>query len=544
MTYFIGVDVGTGSARAGLFDAKGSLLAAASRAIATARPAEDFVEQSSRDIWQAVCECVRQATAKAAVDARDIAGIGFDATCSLVAVDGTGNPVTVSPTKEDDWNVIVWMDHRAIEDAEEINHLGGEVLRYVGGVISPEMEMPKLRWLKREMPESWQRAAAFFDLPDWLVHKATGSDIRSLCSTVCKWTYLGHKGQMGEGWDRGFLEKIGLAGLTRHDFRPLGNRLAAPGEKVGLLCDAAATELGLLPGTAVAASLIDAYSGALGTLGVELGNGALDARLALIAGTSSCHIAVSREPAFVPGVWGPYFSVLLPGLWANEAGQSAAGALIDRVVDGHGASGEAISLAKRENISVFDLLDRRLELMAGGQETAFLTASRHVQPDFHGNRSPLADPLRKGAITGLTLDRGVDDLALDYLATLQALAYGTRHILAEMRAHGVSVDTLVVSGGLAQNHLFLREHADVTGCAIIVPDQREPVLLGSAMLGAVAAGRYEDLPQAMRAMSGSGTTIAPRSGDIARYHDRKYKVFRRMQDDFSAYADLMAEQGQ
>jgi len=390
------------------------------------------------------------------------------------------------------------------------------------------------------MPESFARAATFFDLPDWLVHKATGSDTRSLCSTVCKWTYLGQNGVQGEGWDRAFFQDAGLDQLSQNNFHALGNRFAAPGDKVGQLSSTSAAALGLAPGTAVAASLIDAYSGALGTIGVDLGTGSFDRRLALIAGTSSCHITVSAAPAFVPGVWGPYFSVLLPGLWANEAGQSAAGALIDRIIDGHAAIGEARDLAKAANVSVFTLLDRRLETMADGKDTALLTAGRHVQPDFHGNRSPLADPMRKGAIVGLSLDRTIDDLALDYLATLQALAYGTRHILTEMRNNGIEIDTLVVSGGLAQNRLFLREHADATGCTILVPDQREPVLLGSAMLGAVAAGRYPDLAEAMRAMSGSGTRIAARTGAVAAYHDRKYRVFRRMQDDFTAYADLMA----
>lgn len=564
MQYYLGVDVGTGSARAGVFDGSGVLLGSASRAIAVSRPAEDFVEQSSRDIWEAVCDCVRRACNEAAIDVGAVAGIGFDATCSLVAVDAAGGPVTVSPTGDDDWNIVVWMDHRAIGDAEAINTLSGtpagKVLDYVGGVISPEMEMPKLRWLKRELPQSWERAAAFFDLPDWLVFRATNTDTRSLCSTVCKWTYLGHEGTSGEGWDREFLEAIGLGQLAERNFTSLGCRFAAPGDRVGMLSARAAAEFGLHEGVAVAASLIDAYSGALGTLGVAMGAGSasqetetpLEHRLALIAGTSSCHIAVSRDPAFVPGVWGPYYSVLLPGLWASEAGQSAAGALIDRVIDGHAAATEARKLAEDPGISLFALLDQRLEAMAAheGCDIAFLTGNRHVQPDFHGNRSPLADPKRRGAITGLTLDRSVDDLALDYLATLQALAYGTRHIIEAMRANGVTIETLVVSGGLAQNKLFLRENADACGCHIIVPDQKEPVLAGSAMLAAVAAGSHPSLPDAMAAMSGKGTVIAPRrqatsgtdeaTADIAGWHDRKYRVFRSMQQDFAAYAELMA----
>lgn len=94
-------------ARAGVFDAAGSLLGSAMKLIATQRPADDFVEQSSRDIWEAVCDCVRRACADAAIDTAAVTGIGFDATCSLVVVDAAGAPVTVSPTGLDDWNIFV-----------------------------------------------------------------------------------------------------------------------------------------------------------------------------------------------------------------------------------------------------------------------------------------------------------------------------------------------------------------------------------------------------------------------------------------------------
>lgn len=540
MTYFIGIDVGTGSARAGVFDAHGALLGISSQPITMYRPRHDFAEQSSSNIWTAVCHSVQTAVTHAAIDPSSIRGIGFDATCSLVAVDADGGPVTVSPTGKDEQNIIVWMDHRAVGEAAEINAGGHEVLGYIGGVISPEMETPKLLWLKRNAPESWARAAYFFDLPDWLVHRATDTLTRSLCSTVCKWTYRGQMGNHGEGWDDDYLTAIGLEDLTGAGLGRIGLGFAAPGSPVGTLTRKAAEELGLVPGIVVSASLIDAYSGALGTMGVEPDSRGLDARLAMIAGTSTCHITASKDRAFVPGVWGPYYSVLLPGLWANEAGQSVAGALIDRVISGHSASVHAHQLALEKDISIFALLEAHLETLTADGETATLTASRHIQPDFHGNRSPLADPTRKGALVGLNMDTGLDDLALDYLAAIQALAYGTRHIVEALRQDGVSVETLVVSGGLSRNGLFLRENADATGCDILVPDQTEPVLVGSAMLGAVAAGLYPDLETAMSRMGGSGSRIAPRGGEIARYHDRKYRVFRQMQDDYRTYAAIMA----
>jgi FGGY-family pentulose kinase len=538
MSVYIGIDVGTGSARAGLFDRQGRLLGSAAASIETFRPAPHFAQQSSADIWDAVVAAVREAMASSGVDARNVRGIGFDATCSLVVAGENGAPVTVSPDGAPDQNVILWMDHRAIADAEAITRTRSRVLDHVGGVMSPEMEIPKLRWLKRELPHSWEQAQTFWDLPDWLVHRATDSDIRSLCSSTCKWTYLGHEGRQGEGWDTALFETIGLGDLAGRAFAPIGTRFAAAGVRAGGLGPSAAEELGLVAGTAVSTGLIDAYAGALGTLATGEGEGPLNlgTRLAVIAGTSTCHIALSQEPLYVPGVWGPYFAVLLDGWWANEGGQSAAGALLDHVIARHAATAELI--ANHPGRRPAEVLNERLSSLA--KESCYLTRQRHVQPDFHGNRSPLAEPWRKGASVGLTLDAGLDDLAVEYLATQQALAYGTRHIIEVLRGKGVMVDTLVVSGGLARNSVYLREHADASGCRVIIPDQAEPVLLGSAMLGAVAAGDYARVEEAMRSMSGPAKVVEPRGGEIARYHDAKYAVFRRMQDDYAAYCALMS----
>lgn len=537
MSHFLGVDVGTGSARAGIFDAAGRLVATDSHPIAATHPRDAYAQQSSAGIWAAVCQATRGALQGSGLPASAIRGIGFDATCSLVVSGAGGVPVSIDPDGAEGQDVMLWMDHRALADAAGINAIGGAPLAHVGGRISPEMELPKLRWLKRERPEAWAQATRFWDLPDWLVHRATGTELRSLCSTVCKWTYLGHLGQGGEGWDDAFLAAIGLGDLARDGHAAIGAAMAPPGARAGGLSPQAAQELGLEAGTAVSISLIDAHAGALGTLGVEMAEGLPERRLAVIAGTSTCHIALCDKALFVPGVWGPYFGVVLPDLWALEGGQSAAGALLDTIIARHGASGPLAAQAGAEGRRISDLIESHLAGMAA--ETATLTARRHVQPDFHGNRSPLAEPWRKGALVGLGLSTDPDDLALDYLAAMQGLAYGTRQIIEAMRAAGAAVDTLVVSGGLARNALFLRENADATGCRVVVPDQQEPVLLGCAMLGAVASGAQPGLTQAMAAMAGGGRVIAPRGGEIGAYHDRKYSVFKRMQADYAAYVALM-----
>jgi ribulose kinase len=139
-------------------------------------------------------------------------------------------------------------------------------------------------------------------------------------------------------------------------------------------------------------------------------------------------MAVSREPKFIDGVWGPYYSAMVPEYWLTEGGQSATGALIDHVVFSHARGAELCEQAERRGTTAFALLNERLDALAADCSfPAELTRELHVQPDFHGNRSPRANPRLRGMISGLKLSDSVDSLALLYLATIQAVAHGTRH---------------------------------------------------------------------------------------------------------------------
>jgi FGGY-family pentulose kinase len=250
-------------------------------------------------------------------------------------------------------------------------------------------------------------------------------------------------------------------------------------------------------------------------------------------------LVTTKNALFVPGIWGPYYSVLLSGVWTNEAGQSASGALIDRVLKGDAAWPELEQDAKALGSTAYEILDARLAELADGKcAVAELTSDLHVQPDFHGNRSPIADPHRKGAIVGLTLETGRDQLAVLYLATIQSLAYGTKHILETFAQHGARFSTIAMSGGLSRNALYRSEHANVTGCEVITTDHSEAVLLGSAIMGAVAAGAAPDFATAMSAMSGRSQKVQPDAAEQG-FHDRKYRVFRQMQRDYETYYDLM-----
>ncbi|MCQ0971129.1 FGGY-family carbohydrate kinase [Paracoccus sp. TK19116] len=517
----IGIDVGSGSARAGVFDDSGVLLGTASHPIALHRDGLR-VEQSSDDIWSAICTCVRAAMGQSGVAAEDIAGIGIDATCSLVVLGPGGAPLPVgdSPAR----NIMVWMDHRALDQAERINAMGHRVLDYVGGRISPEMETPKMLWLKENAPEIYAGAWQFMDLTDFLTWRATGDLARSICTVTCKWTYLGHDG----GWDADYFRRIGLGDLAEDGFARIGSRVVDAGAPLGQgLTAQAAADLGLRPGTPVGAGLIDAHAGGVGTVGAK-GAGGAQANLAYVFGTSSCTMTSTAEPVFVPGVWGPYFSAMVPGLWLNEGGQSAAGAAIDQLIDFHPAAADARVAADADELSLPAWLAKRGEQMAAKETIAALVRGLHVVPEVLGNRAPHADPHSRAVIAGLGMERDEAHLVRLYLACLCGIGYGLRQIVLAQKQAGASVSRIVLSGGAGRSPLVRQLLADAAGLPLAVPETPEPVLLGSAILGAVAGGVHPNIPSGMEAMSRLSSVIEPDPAARA-VHEERYAIFTALQ---------------
>lgn len=512
----VAVDVGTTSARAGIATPSGRLIGRAEHPLDLQRSGADIAEYDSEQIWQAVGAAVQGALQRAGARPEDVAGISFDATCSLVLRDRQGAPLPVRPGGAARWDTIAWFDHRALAEAEQCTQSGHRVLDSIGGTMSPEMEVPKLMWLKRHAPQSWAAAGHIFDLADFLTWKASGATARSTCTLTCKWTYLP---QESPGWQADFLAAMGLDDLLERGGLP--DRASPIGTALGPLTPEAAAVLGLSTGCLVGVGLIDAHAGAIGALASFAGDaGNIHRHLVLIAGTSSCVMALSEEARPTPGVWGPYLDAVLPGAWLNEAGQSATGALLDHVLRLHGAGGEPTAALHRRVVERVDEL-RRLE----GRD---LAPRLHVLPDFHGNRSPLADPRALGVISGLSLDSDFDSLCRLYWRTAVAIAVQVRHILDTLNGRGYAIDTLHVTGGHTHNRLLMELYADATGCVVIEPATQDATLLGVAMVAATAAGLYPDLPSASTAMAQPSTSRQPNPADWASL-DRDYRIQLAMQ---------------
>uniref|UniRef100_A0A3P8WPR6 FGGY carbohydrate kinase domain containing n=1 Tax=Cynoglossus semilaevis TaxID=244447 RepID=A0A3P8WPR6_CYNSE len=182
--------------------------------------------------------------------------------------------------------------------------------------------------------------------------------------------------------------------------------------------------------------------------------------------------------------------------------------------------------------NVYSYLNSHLSSMANsGSAVDLLGSGLHMWPDFHGNRSPLADSTLKGMVVGLSVSQTIEDLALLYLSTIQALALGTRHILEAMKDAGHDIRTIFLCGGLSKNALFVQIHANATGLPVVLPDQTEAVLIGAAILGACASQDFGSVQEAIEKMAKVGKVV---------FYNRKYEVFLRLfvhQREYQAIMD-------
>lgn len=258
-------------------------------------------------------------------------------------------------------------------------------------------------------------------------------------------------------------------------------------------------------------------------------------RLAAVAGTSTCHIAMSPEPVFVPGVWGPYRDVLIPNYWMAEGGQSATGELLKHVLETHPAFQQTLNIADSYNINIYDYLNEHLKEMQSKSDAPTISyLGRHFffYGDLFGNRSPIADPRMTGAVIGLSSDKTIDGLALYYYATMEFIALQTHQIIETMNKAGHQITSIFMSGSLCQNDILMKLMASACDMPVLIPKYvHAAVVHGAAMLGVKAASADKDgktvpLWDIMDRMSKPGKAVVPTTDP----HEKellavKYKVF-------------------
>lgn len=493
--HVIGVDVGTSSVRVAITrfkDPKYSsveLVASQTKNIKVHKDDKEKnkirFEQSSAEIWAAICECTRACLKNGRIHGQDIEAIAFSATCSLVV---WSDPINTADNSLYPRDIIMWMDHRAIDEAKQITETDKKVCKQFGGICSPEFTLSKLLWLKEHDSQRFESAKGFFELPDWLVYRCIGGDPskspRSLNCLTSKWGYNAE-----EKCHCYTLQKL-LQSSPKNVHDKFGYTYLSPGMRSEKMSLDAAIQLGLMDpemsfsnnncnnnksncksdytsdtiDIAVVTSLIDAHAGMLAMLSIanndELGIKVdLDSTLCSLTGTSCCHLSLSKERKFHNGIWGPYKDVILEDYYLLEAGQSFAGELIDKTIANHYKSSHENNNNSQSN---YDCIINLNEQIMDDGLIRYLPRL-HILPFNHGNRSPLANPQLLGGMYGLNSDCDIS-LLERYAATVEALVCENRLIIDNLDKKPA---TILVSGGLMKNSYYMQTLANILNCKVV-----------------------------------------------------------------------------
>ncbi|MBL8762673.1 MAG: ribulokinase [Phycisphaerae bacterium] len=547
---FVGLDFGTESVRAVVCDRSGRTVATAESEYAHGQivPGTETASKLFRvelpdrsalqhpgDWLRAASVACRAAVCGAGLDPARVVGLGVDFTsCTVLPCTTHGLPLCLSSLDgalsklaphPHAWPKL-WKHHGAADQARRLTEaaadLGEPWLERYGGSVGLEWFFPKILEVIEADPEVADAAEVWIEAGDWFVWHLVGSpgaggqiDSASIPRSTCQ---AGYKAQWSPKTGFPAEDYLGhvhpALGAVRK--KKLPGRFVPPGRLAGTLSSAMAEKLGLHPGVAVSAAIIDAHAGVPGAGVAQPGT------LVMVLGTSACHMLLSEKGHDIPGIAGVVQDGILPGLYAYETGQAAVGDSFEfvRVLTGQDS---------------FEKLEAAAERIDAGSDGII------CMDWFAGCRTPLMDSSVSGGFIGLRLSHTPGHF---YRAAMEGAAFGLRWIVETLRTGGggawggVPVERFIATGGIARRSpLFLRIVASALGERVYAHQAPHGPALGAAILGALAAGAdrggFADPVSAVRSMAGE-TSVLPAPvavdpvPDWVPVYERMYHVYRRM----------------
>lgn len=532
--YSIGVDFGTLSGRAVIVDLENgdelcsSVYEYPYGVINTALPTgeklgRDWALQHPQDYIGVLTHTIPDVLKKSNISPENVIGIGVDFTaCTLMPVKADGTPLCLLEQYRHTphaW-VKLWKHHAAQDKANDLNRIAEKRnepwLKNYGGKISSEWAIPKIWQVLDEAPEIYDAADRFIEASDWIIWQLCGKETRNSCTA-------GYK----EMWNKntGYPSKEFFASLDKRleniVAEKLGTVITPLGEKAGEITAEAAKLTGLKAGTAVAVGNVDAHV-CVPAVGID-GPG----KMLAIMGTSTCHIIMGNSERQVPGICGVVADGVLPGFFGYEAGQSCVGDHFKWFVD-NCVPASYERQAKSEDKSIHKFLREKAERQKPG-ESGLLALDW-----WNGNRSVLVDVDLTGMLIGMTLHSKPEDI---YRALIEATAYGTRKIIENFQANGIPVDEFYAAGGISQKDpMTMQIYADVLNMPVKIAGSEQGPALGSAIFGAVAAGKaaggYDDVFAAARSMGKIKDKIYYPNPQNAAVYDKLFDEYIKLHDYF------------
>jgi len=533
--YTIGVDFGTESGRAVLVDiSNGKETATAVYPYSNGvideqlpdskiRLEPDWALQDPQDYIRTFQNTVPAVLKESGVDPSDVIGVGIDFTaCTMLPTKADGTPLCDLPEFRDKphaW-VKLWKHHSAQPEADKINETAramneGWLDRY-GGKISSEWFFSKALQIVNEAPEIYSAADRLIEAADWVVWQLTGTETRNSCTA-------GYKAMWSK--ENGFPSTDYFASLHPQLATVIEEKMSTiiipVGQKAGGLSEQAAQWTGLKPGTAVAIANVDAHVAVPAASVTEPG------RMVMIMGTSTCDMVLGTEEHIVPGMCGYVEDGIIPGFFGYEAGQSCVGDHFAWFVENCVPS-KYEREAKERGIDIHQLLEEKSAKLKVG-ESGLLALDW-----WNGNRSVLVDVDLTGLLIGATLATKPEEI---YRALIEATAYGKRIIIETFQNNGVPIHELVACGGLPEkNKLLMQIYADVIGLPIQVSASKQTPALGSAMFGAVAAGKaaggYDSIYDAAKVMAHLKDEMYTPNKENQKVYERLYAEYVLLHDYF------------
>ncbi|GAA0878776.1 ribulokinase [Algoriphagus jejuensis] len=515
--YVIGVDFGSDSVRSIVVNAQSGAVLATSvfayprwKAGKYCDPARSQYRQHPLDHLEGLEKTIVEALEESGIDPKKVKGIGIDATgSSPMPLQKSGEPLVFAAefAEDPDAMMVLWKDHSAIAEAEEITKLaqnwgGVDYTRYSGGMYSSEWFWAKILFIYRNNSAIAAAQPNWVEHCDYIAGELTGllkpEEIkRSRCGA-------GHKGLWHASWggfpSGEYLKQLHpeLAALGRL----MGNETMTSDRAAGNLSPKWAEKLGLSPETVVAVGTIDAHAGAVGA-GVKPGT------LVKVMGTSTCDMLVANydevDPEPVQGISGQVDGSILPGLIGFEAGQAGFGdflAWYKRLVSTPTfdliEASEVLDQGTKEQL-LAELSDKLMGYLNAEAMKVPLESSVVAVDWINGRRSPGLNESLKSALAGLDMSVGNGQV---FKALVEALCFGSKGIIEWFKQNGVRIDEVVGIGGIAKKSPFLvQTMADILDMPIGVSASEQTPALGAAIFGAVASGIYSNLQDASDAIA-------------------------------------------
>ncbi|CQR51332.1 Gluconokinase [Paenibacillus riograndensis SBR5] len=508
-SYMIGVDIGTTSTKAVLFEENGRITAQANQGYPLHTPSPSVAEQDPEQILSAVFHTISTVMKDSAVRPDSVLFLSFSSAMhSVIAVDRTGNPLTPC---------ITWADNRSAGCAARLrDELGGHALYLrTGTPIHPMSPLTKLMWLGEEQPDLFRQTFKFISIKEYIFAKLFGEYV--IDYSIASSTGMFNLQQLG--WDE---EALHIAGITAERLsKPVPTTRIMQGLLPGM-----AERLGLLPSTPF---IVGATDGVLSNLGV----GAIKPGVvAATIGTSGAIRTVVDRPLTDPK--GRIFCYALTEKHWVIGGPVNNGGLLFRWVRDEFAASE-VETAKRLGIDPYEVLTRIAEQVPPGSNGLLF------HPYLTGERAPLWNPDARGSFFGLTMNHHKEHMIR---SVLEGVIFNMYTVLLAMEEQIGRPAKIHATGGFARSSLWRQMMADIFDQEVVIPESFESSCLGAVVLGLYATGRTDSF-DIVFSMIGSTHQHQP-----VKEHARVYKqllpiyisLFRSLESQYQAIAEFQREQ--